>query len=425
MGGERFAPDDPGAIAHTSSAPASLTRPLDNKSKLNLRLPTTTAVGAGAMIFKSIVGAGLFGLPWAFQQMGIGGALIASVVIAGLTLYSGLVLVRVHDVVVRDTLKRDLTYVSLTEYCFGRTVGGIVYFLVIFTSLGSQGAYLIFIGSVLNSLWPVLSTQAYAGIVAVAMVPFVLLRDMSFLAVTSQLGNVGVAIVVATTVWRGAQMSTIGPPAAYVWFDPSNFMGAFGVIGFLYSCSTSLITCVPYRRERRQRGDCAGADAVYSLTCCRSYQLLSPARARCRIEKAMARRPKFAAAYFWTSILTCAACSAFAVVRMRGAVLRAPRIRVTTRLQGITITASLHTLLSRLVSQVMYLFYGACTQDMIVLNLGGGPLAMTAKLAIGAWVKRVRDVPTLPRAQLACLLTPERFVLPASLFCHCSPRPHV
>jgi hypothetical protein len=32
----------------------------------------------------------------------------------------------------------------------------------------------------------------------------------------------------------------------------------------------------------------------------------------------------------------------------------------------------------------MYLFYGACTQDMIVLNLGGGPLAMTAKLAIGA-----------------------------------------
>jgi hypothetical protein len=282
MGGERFAPEDPGAIAHTSSAPASLTRPTDNKSKLNLRLPTTSAVGAGAMIFKSIVGAGLFGLPWAFQQMGIGGALIASLVIAGLTLYSGLVLVRVHDVVVRDTLKRDLTYVSLTEYCFGRTVGGVVYFLVIFTSIGSQGAYLIFIGSVLNSLWPVLSTQAYAGIVTVAMVPFVLLRDMSFLAVTSQLGNAGVAIVVATTVWRGAQMSTIGPPSAYVWFDPSNFMGAFGVIGFLYSCSTSLITRVAGRWQGCGTCSISWRGSVAPLTPRPPYHITPPLRVQHR-----------------------------------------------------------------------------------------------------------------------------------------------
>ena len=37
----------------------------------------------------------------------------------------------------------------------------------------------------------------------------------------------------------------------------------------------------------------------------------------------------------------------------------------------------------RVAPQIMYLFVGDCTRDMIVLNLGGGQLAMTAKLAIG------------------------------------------
>ena len=33
---------------------------------------------------------------------------------------------------------QNLTYVSLAEYCFGRSMGGLVYFLLIFTSIGSQ-----------------------------------------------------------------------------------------------------------------------------------------------------------------------------------------------------------------------------------------------------------------------------------------------
>lgn len=101
-------PSDPSAevIHHTTSAPASLMRPRDSQSKLHLRLPSTTVSGASLMIFKAIVGAGLFGLPYAFKLMGIGGALIASAVICALTFYCGQVLIRVHDVVVRDTLQQ-------------------------------------------------------------------------------------------------------------------------------------------------------------------------------------------------------------------------------------------------------------------------------------------------------------------------------
>jgi len=67
------------------------------------------------MIFKSMVGAGLFALPFAFKLLGFGGGIIAMAICGALTWYTNVLIVRVHDVVVRDTLKRDLTYVSLGE----------------------------------------------------------------------------------------------------------------------------------------------------------------------------------------------------------------------------------------------------------------------------------------------------------------------
>lgn len=171
-------------------------------------------------------------------------------------------------------------------------------------AVGSQGAYLIFIAKVLASLWPEISVQGYAGLTAGVMVPFVLMRDMSFLKWTSMLGNAGVALVVATTLARGAQVGAIRAAADYSWFNSGAFTSTFGIIGFLYSAATSLIT----------------------------------------IEKSMTRRQSFGAAYLATSLIVFAACSSFALV--------------------------------------MALLFGDCTRDMIVLNLGGGPLAQCAKLAI-------------------------------------------
>ena len=292
-------------IAHTASAPAALKRPADEQSQLHWTLPVQTGfLGSCLMIFKAIVGAGLFALPYAFSKVGVGGALVLSAVIATLTFYSGQVLIRVHDVAARDTLRRNLTYTDLARHCFGPSAGVVVYGLLVFCSIGSQGAYLIFIGKVLHSLWPALSTQAYAGLVACALTPFVLLRDVSALRWTSLLGNLGVALVVATTLARGAQVGTLAPADQYAWFKPSGFMESFGVIGFLYSCSTSLIT----------------------------------------IEKSMAHRAQFATAYAATSVFVFVACSAFAAV--------------------------------------LALLFADCTRDMIVLNLGSGQLAETAKLAI-------------------------------------------
>ncbi len=67
-----------------------------------------------------------------------------------------MVLVRAHDVVVRDTLRRGVSYVNLSEYCFGSRVGGFVYFVIVATTLGTNGAYMMFIASILQSIWYVL-----------------------------------------------------------------------------------------------------------------------------------------------------------------------------------------------------------------------------------------------------------------------------
>ena len=225
MGASSTPMEDPVAVVkHTHSSPAAVLM-IDDQSKLHYKLHKgTSVVGASTLVFKAIVGAGLFAIPYAFKLMGIGGALIAMFVVGWLSFYTGMVLVRVHDVIVRDTLRQDLTYVSVAQYCFGKHCGWIVYFLVVFTSVGSNGAYLVFIGTVLHSVYSPLSTLAWAGIAALAVLPLCLLRSTTFLAHTSAVGNIGVAVVVVVVLVRGAMISQIGPVGDYTMFRSDTFM---------------------------------------------------------------------------------------------------------------------------------------------------------------------------------------------------------
>ena len=183
-----------------------------------------------------------------------------------LTYYTGMVLVRVHDVIVRDTLRQDLTYVSLAQYCFGRNAGYLVYFLIVFTSIGSNGAYLVFIGSVMHSLAPTLSTLGWAGVTGAVMVPVVLSRNTSFLAYTSVLGNVGVALVVVAVLVQGGLISQVAPIQDYTSFESSTFMEVGGSAGEAFLCVQG-VGCA--RRSRVQLeplrdDDCASVRAAFT-----------------------------------------------------------------------------------------------------------------------------------------------------------------
>ena len=56
------------------------------------------------------------------------------------------------------------------------------------------------------------------------VLPLCLLRSTAFLAQTSIVGNVGVAVVVIVVIIRGAQTSVIGPIADYTMFRSDTFM---------------------------------------------------------------------------------------------------------------------------------------------------------------------------------------------------------
>jgi len=285
---------DVDVIKHTVSSPATMVAPT-TASPLVFRLPRTGTLGASLMMFKAMVGAGLFAMPFAFKLLGIGGGVLAMALCGALTWYTNVLIVRVYDVVARDTLKKDLNYVTLgegggddsscrfrgsttvpppdlrslaVEHTFGRVGAYIVYFLIVFTTIGGNAAYLIFCGQVLASMVPSLSITAWAGIVAAGVLPLCLVRNGVFLAWASMLGNVGVALVMATVLAKGAMVGHIRPIANYAAFRPSGFMAAFGIVGFLYACSSTVTTIQKAMAHKSHfSGAMAGTIAVIFVIC--------------------------------------------------------------------------------------------------------------------------------------------------------------
>lgn len=237
-------------IHHAASAPASLR---DANSQFLLQLPSASVTGAALMLIKAIVGVGLFAMPFAYRLMGIGGGTIAMCVFGLLTFYTGMVLIRVHDVIVHDTLRSDMTFVSLTEYCFGRWAARVAFFLVVLTTLGQCGAYLVFISSVLVSLWPTFTDYFFAGLVSTAIIPLVLIRNRHAQVWSSAVGNAGVGIVAVIMIIRGWGLASWQPVAAYTSFDPSSFMQAFGIVGFLYGIARTIVVIERGMRWQRHR----------------------------------------------------------------------------------------------------------------------------------------------------------------------------
>lgn len=192
-------------------------------------------------IVKAVLGAGLFGLPYALKLLGMAGGIILFFIIGWLSYYCSAVLIRVHDVATRDLL-RSLTYVELAKHCFGKTIAKFVYIFMVVTAIGSLGAYLVLIGNTLHSIWPSVSNLAFSGGTALVMLPFVLLRSTKFLSYTSVIGNLGVLVVVFAILYRAIEIGNFKPASEYTAFRVETFPSAFGLIGFIWTCSTTVIT---------------------------------------------------------------------------------------------------------------------------------------------------------------------------------------
>lgn len=241
------------AILRTVSSPALVPpHSFDPKSKLSLKLSKTGDFGVALSLFKAMIGAGLFATAWAWSKIGIVGAPILLFAVSVITTYSNALIVRVYQLVSRDTLKKNLTYVSLVEYTFGKWASGATTALLILTTLGSLGCYIIFNSQVLNSLAPKLTQNQWGGIISLIVLPLCLMDSGRAMAIFSLIGNLGVALVTLAVFWRGAEVANIQPlnSGAYLLNAPSGFLQAFGVLGFVFAASTNII---PIQRSSQKK----------------------------------------------------------------------------------------------------------------------------------------------------------------------------
>jgi hypothetical protein len=128
---------------------------------------------------------------------------------------------------------------------------------------------------VLASMVPSLSVTAWAGIVAAGVLPLCLVRNGVFLAWASMLGNIGVALVMATVLAKGAMVGAIRPVAEYAAFRPAGFMAAFGIVGFLYACSSTVTTIQKAMAHKAQFSSAMAATIAVIFVICSGFAIVN------------------------------------------------------------------------------------------------------------------------------------------------------
>lgn len=86
------------------------------------------------------------------MNMGSWGGLIAIVLLAALSMYTMLMLLRVRRIVSAQTGNNSVTYPDIARYVFGKPGAVLAYSLTMFASMGVAGAYIVFVASTLHSL---------------------------------------------------------------------------------------------------------------------------------------------------------------------------------------------------------------------------------------------------------------------------------
>lgn len=202
---------------YTTSAPENDTLPLladaGDKSEIADDSTKQSAVGAALTIVKASVGAGSFGLPFAFSQSGFWGGCVGIIVLGFLSLYTIHVISGVTKKV-GLTQKKDLSYYDIAHASLGRWASVSIYIGIALCSLGICGAYLIFCSGLLNQMVPQVPVWAWQLIMAGILTPLTWLRSYKYLAFTSILGDVAVVIGVVTVVAYGFVNLTIGKYAS-------------------------------------------------------------------------------------------------------------------------------------------------------------------------------------------------------------------
>ncbi|KAG0251400.1 hypothetical protein DFQ27_008776 [Actinomortierella ambigua] len=195
----------------------------------------------------SIVGAGIIGLPFAFQEAGLGMGIIILCALTWTVDWTVGLLVHVGK------LSGRTSYQDIMMFCFGKAgLIAISIFQFVF-AFGAMCAYTVIVGDtiphVIQALFPpivdipvlnVLVQRASIIIICTVFIsfPLSLYRDISKLAKTSAVAMVALIVIIVAVVIEGPRADPEirgDPQAAFTFIRPQIFQ-AIGVISFAFVC---------------------------------------------------------------------------------------------------------------------------------------------------------------------------------------------
>ncbi|GJJ72802.1 solute carrier family 38 (sodium-coupled neutral amino acid transporter), member 11 [Entomortierella parvispora] len=195
----------------------------------------------------SIIGAGIIGLPFAFQEAGLGMGIILLCVLTWIVDWTvGLL---VHN----GKLSGRQTYQDLLMFCFGKAGLIMISIFQFIFAFGAMCAYTVIVGDtlphVLQALIPGIETWPYLGFIArrtfvitfctvLISFPLSLYRDISKLAKTSAVAMLALVVIIIAVMIEGPRTPTeIRGDPTLVWsFARPKLFQSIGVISFAFVC---------------------------------------------------------------------------------------------------------------------------------------------------------------------------------------------
>lgn len=204
----------------------------------------SSIAGTSANFVNSIIGAGIIGLPFAFNEAGFFSGIVLMLVVGGATYYS------VQLIISLGVRLKQHDYEALVEHVLGRAGFYSVIAAMFMFAFGAMLAYMIIIGDtvgiVLAHSAGVEMTLGLRRLIiclasVVLILPLCLARDMATLSKTSFLSVLAVAWIIVTVIVRafvglGDARLPVTEAERELSVVSANFFPAVGVLAFAFVC---------------------------------------------------------------------------------------------------------------------------------------------------------------------------------------------
>eukprot|EP00736_Rhodelphis_marinus_P010109 Rmarinus@m.19402 len=204
--------------------------------------------------FKAIVGAGIIALPYAFRQGGLATALVGTLAVYLISVYTMKQMIWSVQMMRSQRLINPSKIVDFTDICvsaFGPRMYIASFAMLFFCQISAVIAFLTFVAQ--NAAE---SLGFRKELVILVLFPVVLAMSLTsnttYLAPTSYLGNISLVVAVVCVLWYGCAND---PPSfsKVVWWN--GWLGVcdfFGIAAFTFAAHTEII-CIEHDSRDRKR----------------------------------------------------------------------------------------------------------------------------------------------------------------------------